>query len=112
MKKKFIIWFIISAAIMLLLPWLAAAFVKSDAGMAACFLLLFGINPIYSVVAGVFSGRAIKTLWALPLISAALFLAGAWFFLDWGETGFLLYAIAYLVLGILSMLISAGGQRR
>lgn len=52
MKKNFILWLAVSAVIMLVLPWLAVTFVKGDAGMAACLLLFFAVNPIYSVAMG------------------------------------------------------------
>lgn len=107
MKKYFIIWTMASAVIMLVLPWLASAFVKGDAGMAVCFLLFFAVNPLYSVFIGIFSGKRIRTLWSLPVISALFFLLGTWTFFDMGERAFLLYAGAYLSLGMLSMLISA-----
>ena len=55
MKKKIIFWLAVTAVIMLALPWLAVTFVKGDAGMAACFVLFFAVNPIYSVVIGIFA---------------------------------------------------------
>lgn len=47
-----------------------------------------------------------KHLWSLPIVSAALFLIGTWIFFDMGEMAFILYAVVYLVLGIVAMLIS------
>ena len=81
-------------------------FVKGDAGMAVCLLLFIAINPIYSVVIGIFVGKDVKHLWSLPVISAMLFLIGTWIFFDMGEMAFVLYAVVYLVLGIVTMLIS------
>lgn len=106
MKKTFIQWLIISAIIMLMLPWLAVTFVKSDAGMAVCFMLFFAVNPVYFVVIGVFAGKDMKHLWSLPVVSAILFLIGTGVFFDMGETAFILYAMIYLILGVLSMLLS------
>jgi len=106
MKKKFIVWLAISAIIMLILPLLAVTFVKGDAGMAACFILFFAINPIYSMLIGFFAGKDFKHLWSLPAISAILFLAGTWNFFDMGEPAFIMYAVVYLILGIGAMLIS------
>ena len=107
MKKKYIMWFILSAFVMLLLPWAAVTFVKGDAGMAACFLLFFAVNPVYSVVIGIFAGRNFKEMWSLPVISAVLFLLGTWIFFDMGERAFLLYAGIYLIIGIVVMFVSA-----
>jgi hypothetical protein len=106
MKKNIILWLAVSAVVMLALPWLAVTFVKGDAGMAACFVLFFALNPLYSVILGVFAGKDVKHLWSLPVISAVLFLIGTWIFFDMGEMAFVLYAVVYLALGIVTMLIS------
>ena len=106
MKKNIILWFAVSAVVMLMVPWLAVTFVKGDAGMAVCFLLFFAVNPLYSVINGAYAGKDVKYLWSLPVISAVLFLIGTWIFFDMGETAFILYAAVYLALGIAVMLIS------
>lgn len=106
MKKNIILWVASSAVVMLAFSWLAVTFVKGDAGMAVCFLLLFAVNPLYSVIIGAFAGKDVKHLWSLPVISAVLFLIGTWIFFDMGETAFILYAAVYLVIGIMAMLIS------
>ena len=106
MKQNIIFWSVSSVAVMLALPWLAVTFVKGDAGMAACFLLFFAVNPVYSVIIGAYAGKDIRHLWSLPVISATLFLTGTWIFFDMGETAFILYAAVYLALGIAAMLIS------
>lgn len=110
MKKNIILWLAISAVIMLVVT-----FVKGDAGMAACFVLFFTVNPIYSVAIGFFAGKDVKHLWSLPVISVVLFLVGTWIFFDMGEMVFILYAVVYLTLGIavilISMFIRKKGQR-
>lgn len=106
MNRNVINWFILSAVIMLLFPWMAVTFIKGDGGMAVCFLLFFAVNPIYSAAAGIFAGRNSSRLWHLPVIAAVLFLLGTWMFFDMGETAFLLYAAVYLCIGICAMLIS------
>lgn len=104
--KKMIAWLIASAAILLALPWLAVTFIKSDAGMAVSLFLFFVLNPIYAICAGAYAGRDVKRFWALPLITALFFLAGAWLFFDMGEMAFILYALIYLLLGMAAMLLS------
>lgn len=91
---------------MLALPWLAVTFIEGDGGMAACFVLFFALNPIYSIFAGVYAGKDIKRMWVLPIFTALLFLAGTWLFFDMGEQAFIRYAFVYLILGIAAMLIS------
>ena len=101
MKKEFFCWAAVSAAIMLVLPWLAVAFVKGDAEMAVCLLLFMVVDPMYSLIIGISAGRDMRHLWSLPVISALLYLCGAWIFFDMGETAFIQYAAVYLVLGII-----------
>ena len=83
--KKIAFGLVISALIMLALPWLAVTFVKGDGGMAICFLLFFAVNPIYSVIIGAYAGKDVRMLWSLPVLSAIFFLAGTWVFFDRGE---------------------------
>ncbi len=105
-KKNMIFSLAVSAIVMLALPWFAVTFVKSDAGMAACLLLFFVVNPLYSVSIGIFAGKDVRHLWSFPVVSTALFLVGAWIFFDIEEMAFLLYATVYLALGVVAMLIS------
>lgn len=107
MVKKNIICVLVSAFIMLFLPWCAVTFIKGDGGMAVCFLLFFTINPIASIVIGIVSGRNIRTSWFLPVLPAVLFLFGTWIFFDIREPAFILYAVVYLLLGYTAMLVSA-----
>lgn len=103
---------LLSAAVMLGLPWLAVTFVPGDAGMAACFLLFFAVDPIYAVIAGIAAGTNGKRLWFLPILTALLFLAGAWMRFAPMDPAFLMYAAAYLLLGLLSMAITAAVCKR
>lgn len=114
MKKKLIGWLISSAAVMLLLPWAAVTLAPSDAGMAVTLLMFFAIDPIYSIILGIFAGKHIKELWSLPAITAALFLLGTWIFFDPGEGAFFIYAGVYGTIGMVSMLFSSqlGARKR
>lgn len=62
--KKVVFWILVSALVMLILPWLAVSFVKGDNGMAVCFILFYLGNPIYSILAGVYAGKDRKS-WEL-----------------------------------------------
>ncbi len=105
--KKGVYWLAISGFLMLLLPWLTVTFITNDARMITTILLFLVVNPAYSIIAGVFAGKNIQDFWWLPVISALLFLTGAWMFLEAGELSFIAYAFVYGVLGIAAMLISA-----
>ncbi len=110
--KKAIPWLIASAIIMLAFPWLAVTLVNGSNGMMVCLFLFFVLNPVYVIIAGVHAGRNIKRQWGLPILTAVFFLAGAWLFLDAGEKVFILYASIYLVLGIVTMLISRPARKQ
>lgn len=106
MTRKPMFWLLLSAAVMLLLPWLAVTFVRSDAGLATVILLFFVINPGHSMAAGYYAGKRIDRLWWVPAVSAGLFLAGAWLFFEPGELDFLTYTGIYFALGMEAMLVS------
>ena len=53
-----------------------------------------------------YAGKDRKELWIVPVITAVLFLAGAWSIFDKNETVLVLYALIYLLLGIASMFVS------
>lgn len=112
MKKPLILWPIASAAVMLLLPWFVSALTGSGAGMAVSLLLLFAIDPLYSLVVGFFAGKEMKQLWSLPVLSALLFLPGALFFLGMDANAAFLYAAVYLVCGAVAMLLSRMLQKK
>lgn len=111
-KKVFFFWCAASAAVMLLLPCLAVTFGNADAGMGITLALFFAVDPAYSVLVGIFAGKDVKKLWSLPIISAVLFLFGAWIFFEGNESAFFLYAGVYLALGIAAMLVSSFAYRK
>ena len=89
--RKLVFWILVSALVMLVLPWLAVSFVKGDNGMAVCFILFYLGNPIYLILAGVYAGKDRKELWIVPVITAVLFLVGVWIIFD------ISYYIFYLI---------------
>lgn len=109
--KKLLAWTLFAMILMIGCPCLAVEFAGS-AGMAVCFILFLVVNPLFSVVCGVFAGKDIKQLWTLPIITAGLFLAGTWLFFEMKETAFLLYCGCYLIMGVIAMLISALVNKR
>lgn len=107
MKKELILWSAVSAAVMLFFPWLTVTFANEDTGMAVCLILFYAVNPVYTVFIGETAGKDIRHLWSLPVIAAALFLAGTWISFDMGDMDFVHYALFYAVLGIAVMVICA-----
>lgn len=109
--KQLAVWSAVSAVLMIGCPWLAVTF-AGDAGMAICFILFFALNPLFSAVCGFAAGKNLRRLWGLPLINAALFLAGTWIFFELGEPAFLLYGGCYLVIGAVCILLHALVRKR
>ena len=106
MKSKILFWLIFSVIITLVLPWVSVKIIPEDFGMITVLRLFFVINPIYSIISGIFSGRHLKQMWTLPIISALMFLFGAWLFFDKDETAFVLYTGIYLAISTIFMLIA------
>ena len=106
MTRKPVVWLLSAAGVMLLLPWVVVACVRSDAAMTALLLLFFAVNPGYSLAAGYYAGKQIRRLWWVPAFSAGAFLAGAWLFLEAGEPAFWTYAGIYFAVGMEAMFVS------
>ena len=104
--KKVVFWCFASAIVMFLIPYLLTVFLSAGAGMMIYFVIFFYLNPIHSVLLGVSCGKRIKKMYYLPLVSAIMFVLGAWVFIDAYETAFLMYAGVYLALSVVSMLLS------
>ena len=109
--KKNLTCILVSAVVMLLFPFIATSVFKSDAGFAIILLMFFVLNPLTAIGVGIFAGRNVKSSWYQPLLLAALFLAGVWAFFAPGETDFFYYVAIYLLVGYLSMIISAIAKR-
>ena len=107
MEKRISIWFLLSAVVLLLLPWLLISLIPADAGMMAIMLLLFILYPLYFIATGIFAAQDLKKRFVLPIISAGLFSCGAWFFFQMYASALFVYAGIYLVLAVGAMLISA-----
>lgn len=104
--KKNIAALILIAIVMFLLPGATVLFAPHDAGMAICFVLFFGVNAMFSLYVGIFAGLAVRHRWFLPFVNSAAFLLGVWTVFDWGNPDFYGFAIAYLALAVLTMLIT------
>lgn len=106
MRKVLISWGFSAILVMLVLPWLAANFVNANEGMAVLFILFFIVNPIYVIAAGAFAGKNIKSFWYLPVITSVLFLIGISVMYQAFDSAFIMYAVVYLCLGMISAMIS------
>lgn len=105
MYKQYTKWYLISFIVMWGLPWAAVKFAPADAGMAICFILFYALNPLYSAWIGYTAASGEKDVWALPFLSANMFLFGTWVIFDIDEMVFIIYACIYVVIGYGSMLV-------
>ena len=94
------------AAVMILFPWLTVEWVRSDAGFVVILLLLFGVDPLYCLLSGLWAGKKIRERWFTPFAAAGAFLLGTWLSFEWGEPTFMTYAVCYLLLGLGAMGVS------
>lgn len=97
-----IIPIILTVALVFGIP-LAAVLFATDAGMAICILSFYLINPVVSVVAGVYA--SIKKCWYICLFPALIFLITTWSLFTITEPLFLIYSAVYLVFSFISMFI-------
>lgn len=104
--KKHLAAVLVILLVMVGLPWAAVTFAPGDAGMAACFVLFFGVNFLCSLYVGVYAGLDVKQRWYLPAVNAAAFQLGAWLVFDWGNPDFYGYTAAYLAVAALTMVIT------
>lgn len=105
-KSILLKWIILTVMVMFILPLLVAKLSSECSGMALCMMLFLVVNPLYSIILGFISGRDIRNLWNLPIISAVAFLAGVWMFFDITEPWFIAYAGVYLCISLITMFIA------
>ena len=87
-------------------PPFVIKFAPSNYGMVLCMMQFIIVNPIYSIVIGIISGRNIRTRWSFPLISAITFVFGVSLSFGLGEPDFIIYTGIYLIIGVFTMLIT------
>ena len=104
--KKFLAWIIGAVLLMIGCPGLTLAFAGWNA-MGVCFILFFAINPLFSLIGGIFAGMDVRMMWSLPIITAVSFLAGVWIFFEFAEPMFLIYSAGYLAISAIAMLLTA-----
>ena len=103
MKRKLVLWAVLSFCVMILLPLMMILFVDSNDAMPLIYALFFGLNPVFSAIGGYSAGKNIRQLWWIPLMISEFFLVGAWGFFAMGEVMFVVYALFYLLIGLIAM---------
>ena len=106
MTKRPLFWLVLSAAVMLLIPWAAVTFVPQDPDLFASRMILLALGPGYSFAAGYYAGKQIRRMWWVPAECAAMYLLGILMFCPPGDFQFLTYAGICFAAGMESMLVS------
>lgn len=115
LKHPAVVWTAAALVLFTLVPWVVCFVIRSDAAMAICFILWYAIDPVFAIAAGMFAGRDPKHLWFLPLLLPVLFLLASWTCFEWGDPGYLGFALMYLLLGGTTMfvfLLMLNGKRK
>ena len=110
--KNNIICVLVSAFIMIAMPWLTLSVIHGDFGMTVCLMLFYGLNPLTAIMIGLFSGVHIRTSWFQPLLPPVFFMVGVRLFFNIKDTSFLILAIIYLVVGYAVMFIASWAIKR
>lgn len=110
MRRRILIWTITLLILMLVFPWLTVTFAGCD-GMGISFILFFVVYPLFSVISGIVAGKEVGKFWMLPICTSVTFVLGTWLFFEMGEPAFILYGGIYLVVGLISMLLTVALEK-
>ena len=105
-KKKLIIITTLMFLVLFIIPFILINLSKSHEFMGIMILLFFIINPISTIIINSIIGKDIKKLWYIPILFSIIFLILYWILLKEIILDLTVYAISYLVIGIITMLIS------
>ncbi len=86
-------------AFFLIPPFWAVRFVEGHAGIGVMLLLFLVIDPLYALGMGILAGLRVRRFWYVPVLNAFLFWAGACLSLEEMNPDFLVYTLAYLLIG-------------
>ena len=112
MLKKNAVCLLVSAFVMIAMPWLVLSVVHGDFGMGLCFLLFYGLNPLTAILVGGYSGINLKYMFFQPILPPVLFLVGVRLFFTLSDKTFWILAAVYLALGIIAMVIMSFAAKR
>ena len=104
--KTFWIFLVSSIGLFFGLPLISYLLPDLD-GLGFILLLFFIINPSYCAICGFFTGKSLKQLWHLPIITVILYLIGIWVTLDFANFDFLIYCGFYIVISYILALVTA-----
>ena len=106
LKSKLTITSIIELVVLLILPLTLINLAQPHETMGVMMAFFFAINPVSSITVCLFVGKDINKLWWLPISFAIIFLISYWITLQDVIFDLVIYAVIYVLLGFLTMVIS------
>ena len=104
--KKILGLLVLTILLMYLCPFILAKMVNGSDGLALLFILLFFVNPIYSIMVGIAAGKDFYNSLYYPFVVAIIFVSGYMIVFETNDYGLLVYAGIYLLLAVTSMVIT------
>lgn len=106
LKNKIKLIFTIIILVLFIIPLILVKLSKPHEFMGLMVLLFFIINPITTIIVNSIIGKDMKKIWYMPITFSAFFLLFYWIILKEIILDLLVYAIGYLVIGIICMFVS------
>ena len=106
MKNKLIISLTSMFVILFVLPLIFVNLAQPHEFMGIMIIFFFGVNPLAIVVISALVGKDIKKMWWTPIVFNIIFLLSYWIVLKEVILDLSFYAAIYLVLGMISMIVS------
>ncbi len=103
---RVIVVFLISAALMFVLPLLALRLIGGDEGFVVYMFLQYFVDPVFAVILGIYSGRTVRLRWFLPLIPPLVYLNATAIMVDFLTLAHYEAAGLYLLCGYMAMGLS------
>lgn len=104
--KKILDLLVLTILLMYLCPFILAKMVNGSDGLALLFILLFFVNPIYSIMVGIAAGKDFYNSLYYPFVVPIIFVSGYMIVFETNDYGLLVYAGIYLLLAVTSMVIT------
>ena len=92
--------------ILVITPLIVLKLAQPHEFMGITILLFFILNPVLAIFINSIIGKDIDKLWFIPLICSIIFLISYWIILKEIILDLMIYAIMYLITGIIAMFIS------
>lgn len=106
MKNKLLISILTMFIVLLILPLSVVNSVEAKNGMGLMMIFFFAINPITTICLNLMINKDIKKMWCIPILFSFIFLLSYWIVLKEVITDLIIYAVIYLVLGVITMFLS------